>query len=733
MYSLTKPVLLGAVQEGLERWTASYDDQLEKWARSVDPAGFFGYSPFGLPISCAFAAGFLYSLEGDEEKARVARAHLVDYRQFLRYYPKDYPKARREYRAGVPPVTNIFTLWQYVKAYQWIRGSACLTPADHRAIESIVADSAAGMMHFPEWGAHNRAMLRALCLSFCAQTLPRNPAARGWGRVARALADDSLKHWNIEDAMLYHAVWAHALIWYADVNQVPDFFKHPTTRYYFEYFKQLLAPSGGLADFGDSDWQSNAVLYVACLARAAKEYRDPELKFAAETLFGTVCERSGGPPAGDAAISTYLWLDDGVEARMPTSGSGDVLDELVGKKIVFRSGWEPRSTFLLLNYKPETDFGVTQREFLKNTISVEAEKAHHGHSDENAICLLVHDGSVLLHDGGYREQLPNGKYRADYYHNRLVFREKELVPETPIMDFLEYDGKHHPMDTVKVDFQSFEEVEMSRTRVTDRSARYAWDRGVVYLKRKGWFVLFDGVTLLRQGRTRRERTVSLSNLFFTGEILGRGDTYFDTRITKLREIEVPDNAHLLVGFPQAGRQGFWIGSQQTRRYYQDEIVVHQSRCASLDPGQYVAFVTVLAPHRRGADVGKALRAITIPQVDRYPEAVALEISEAGQKTTVGMKLNLDSEVLARNVRPRYDWESGRTVYGAVETDARFFYCRQSGSRLSYAFTEAVRFAYRGQEIFSAPAVSFPLQYVGAGTQVGTPKWRALEGTTRIPQ
>ena len=728
---LTREILLGAIKEGLERRSVTYDEQLQGWIRSIEPDGFFGYSPFGLPITCAFLGGFLYHVEGDEHYARIAREHLVNYRQFTGYYPKDYHTTRPEYHQGLPPVPSMFALWQYVKSYQWIQESPCLADSDRRATESIVADSMPAFLHFPEWGAHNRTVLRALCLALAARAFPGNPEADDWDQMARIFACDSLKRWNIEDAMLYHGVWLHALIWYADTCQVPDFFDHPVTRYYFEYFKQLLAPSGALADFGDSDWQSSSALYMACFARAAREYRDPEMMFAAERIFETIRKGSSGIPASEATVSAYLWLDDRIPSQMPSSGSGDVLDELAGKKIVFRNGWDPGSTFLLLNYKPETDFGVTQRDYLKNTLSVHAEKAHHGHSDENAICLLMQNESVLLHDGGYREELPNGKYRADYYHNRIVFREEELRPDTSVLDALAYDGTHCPVETMKIDFQSFQEIEMSRTRVIDRRHAYRWDRGLVYLKDRGWFVMFDGIHFLENAGSREERTIGLSNLLFTREILGHGETHFDTRIDRLRDVEMPDHARLLICFPQARQGTFWIGSQPTRRYYQDEVVVHQSFSGPVRSGDDVAFITLLIPHGKGEDLGRFLGTIVLPEVDRCPQAVALEIEDAGQKITLGMKMNLESEILTENIRPRYNWGSGRTRYGDVQTDAHFFYCREQAGAMSYAFTEAVRLEYRNQEIFAAEPAAFPLQYAGEEMQVGIARWRAWEGAAPL--
>lgn len=727
MEPLTKSLILQQIETGLQNRIAAYDEHFEAWRKNLQPYHAFGYNPFGGPIAIAYASAFLYRLRGEEKFAIQAIEQMRDYRQFIQYFPQDYHRFRPEYHDAIPPIPSMFTLWQYALAYTWIKSAPALTATDRETIGQILIDSVPPLVHFPEWGAHNRTILRAFSIAALAQALPENPQYTEWLKMARMFGDDSINHWNIEDAMSYHAIWHHALIWYADVMQIPNFINHPTTHYYFEYFKQLINPSGGLTDFGDSEWQSNLHLFVAILARGAKEYQDPELQWAANRVFETLQRKRSTLFVDESMISTYLWLDDSLEARQPTTGSGDVLDELVGKKIVFRSGWEPDSTYLLLNYKPETDFGETQRENLKNTLSVEAEKAHHGHSDENAICLLMHNQSVLLHEGGYRENLPNGKYRADYYHNRIVFREKPLAPGTAIMDFLQYSGKHQPVETMKIDFKSFEQVDFSRTRVID-STGYRWDRGLVWLKQPGWFVLFDTVKILPKNGRPDAQEISLANLFFTRQILAQGSNWFDTRIDQLREIPLPDTSRLLIYFPQAGQDGIWAGTQNTRRYYQDEIVVHQSRSRKAAPGEFLTFITVLIPHAPDADLNSLVESVRIPAVDRFPEAAALELDFRGQTLTCGMKLNPEAELLEANIRPRYNWESGKVNYGPVETDARFFYCNQQQKLLYFCLTEAIKLNYRKQTVFAAKPTAWPLQYSGEETQMGICKWRCREDT-----
>ena len=137
------------------------------------------------------------------------------------------------------------------------------------------------------------------------------------------------------------------------------------------------------------------------------------------------------------------------------------------------------STYMLLNYRDEGDGGLNFRDYLRDTIPVEEEKMTHGHADENSIALLMSGGSVLLHDGGYRDYMPSGPYgayRQDYFHNRLCVRPEKIwmgqnrgeyrysvrdsVPGQGIMDFLRNAGSYRRIRTQKVDFLSLSRLRL---------------------------------------------------------------------------------------------------------------------------------------------------------------------------------------------------------------------------------------------------------------------------------
>ena len=99
--------------------------------------------------------------------------------------------------------------------------------------------------------------------------------------------------------------------------------------------------------------------------------------------------------------------------------------------------------------------------------------------------------------------------------------------------------------------------------------------------------------------------------------------------------------------------------------------------------------------------------------------------------TVAAKLDLLEGILYEDVRPRYNWDSRRTVYGELESDANFLYARRSGHRVSWSWTEATRLDCAGQTLFSGPVGTFPLQYVGPESRRGVASWRAWEDTSEL--
>ncbi len=705
---------------GLESVPAS----VERWRATYEPMHLWGYGPPGDPIWLSRLAGSLYAIEGDEAYAREAAKWLAAHHEFKSYYPRELQRARPEYHAGLPTLTDFFQLPYYCQAWLDIKDCPAVTQEQRARIEQSIAESADFVFYSPEWGPMNRAVLRAEGLLLASRALPEHPDAKKWLLMSRLIGDDSWNKWEEEDAQIYHAVWVTSLIRYADALGDDSLFEHVTLRYYFDYFTHLIAPTGMIPAFGDARWNEGWAAYVACLERGAAQYGRADLKWAAQRIVQSMLaahERPLGIRLGIELVDAYRWADDSLPAEAPPARSEEVLEDLVGKKIVFRDGWSEDATFLLLNYRDEGPFARVPRDYLRTTIPVEEEKGHHGHSDENSIVLLTSGGSVLLHDAGYRDRIPSGKdgaFRADYFHNRLVARTGKREWEQPIFDFLRNSGAYRPVETEKIDFYRSEEVDVSRTRLIDRKTGYEADRIIAYLKRDDLFVVFDVVKILETD------FYTFTNLWHAQQVVSEGPRHFVCVNDEVWNFGLDQQRALLVSLPQEGiRQ---TGTFPLRRHYQDETAIYQTASSHYHAGQVETFVTVLVPHDRGADVAPLNAGIRLLETDEGRDGVGVALTIGGDERFLCVKTDLLRELLTENVRPRYTWESGKVRYGPIVTDAYFTYARKSGDELRYAATHLIGLHFEGQPLFAARDNTFSLQPDDHSSSFGMPKWRAWE-------
>ncbi len=617
----------------------------------------------------------------------------------------------------------------FIRAYLRIRDCGVLDPVMRRKIEENVAGSADFIFFFPEWGTHNRAMLRAEALIYAALALPAHPHAPKWKQMAQILANDNLKQWEIEDATVYHPVWLTALYSYADVVGYKELFNSPLTKYYLQYFLKLIGPQGTIPEFGDGRWLAGweALRFVAIFEKGAAAFKDSHLKWAAKRIF------ESRPPGaiiniGDAYYlsDAVRWTDESVQPEQPTSLSQEVLEDIVGKKIVFRDGWAPSSTYMLLNYRDEGDGGWLYREFLRQTISVEEEKMHHGHADENSIPLLMSGGSVLLHDADYRSDLPSGPYgawRADYFHNRLVARINKRDPHQSLMEFVQNSGAYRAVRTQKIDFLNLKEVDMSRTRVVDQDLGYQSDRIITYMKEQGWFVVVDAIKILRSGY------FTFSTFWHAQNILAKGNDYFDIATDSIQAVKFPTDQSLLLMFPESYAKT--LGEEPIFRSYQKEHAVYQTISSQYKAGDTELFVTVLVPHERGQDLAGIRSKVKLVDVSVPYKAVGLEINRGDRTSTLGVKIDLDMDVARENIRPRYSYSLGKVSYGDFETDAHYLFATVDQRNVSYAASNVLKVLYKQKPLMEALANTHALQLDGAVERVGYVKWRYWEDTVEI--
>jgi hypothetical protein len=413
-----------------------------------------------------------------------------------------------------------------------------------------------------------------------------------------------------------------------------------------------------------------------------------------------------------------------------------------GKKIVFRNGWKPDSTYLLYNYRDEGDGGLNFRDYLRDSICVEEEKMTHGHADENSIILLMSGGSVLLHDGGYRDYMPSGPfgaYRQDYFHNRLVVRPEKIfmgqnageqrystkdpVPAQPLLEFLRDAGSYRPIRTKKVDFLALPEFDYARTRLIDDGWGYDADRVVVYVKDPEMFVVFDIF------KSRTEEYFTLANLWHTRQVLARGEHWYDTVYDAIGADKLPTDRRLLIRFPHT--QFRLEGIEPLKRHYQDEQTIYQMTGSHFEPTHTAGFVTVLIPH--GKDQLPSTLAERVRFIETVPERTGMAVTiEAGNRViTVGVKNDLRMDIARDNRRPRYLYEKGKIAYGLLETDGDLVFASEARGELSYAIVNMTRAQHGDQVLFQNGQSFHGLPFDASADTSGVDKARYWRDTVRI--
>jgi hypothetical protein len=720
-----------------------YDSLITAWKKTFDAESVFGYRSPGYILEMASIYAFLYDLEGKKDYAERAKKVLLQYDSYKQQYPADKASKRPDYTQGVPALPDFFTAMRYIKPYEILVKHGLLSKQESATIRDVIAQSMTYLLQSQEWGAMNRSALRAETLGWATRVLPDHPKADDWRLMEQALVGDNWGQWEIEDATIYHGVWLYALMGYADAKGTMEaLFQTPQIYYYARYFLNLLSPDGMIPDFGDAAWRQNWERFLVFFETAASQYHNPEMKWAAVTIGQKFIDLRQVRNIGLAynLLDCYRWGTDAIKPLAPTQGSMEVMDDIVGKKMVFRNGWDPGATYLLLNYRDEGDGGLLFRNFLRDGIPVEEEKMTHGHADENSIVLLMNKGSVLLHDGGYRDFMPSGPYgayRQDYFHNRLCIRQEKIfmgqkegewryattgrtaVQGQPVLDFLHNAGSYRVVRTQKIDFLTFPEFDYSRTRLIDDKLGYEWDRVIVYLKNPEMFVVFDIM------KSTTEEFFTAANLWHTQEIISQGEHWYDTRYKVLGGQPVTQGTDLLICFP---RNHYRLESvEKEQRNYSEECCIAEYTGQHFELGQHIGFVTVLIPHPAGSDVSELVKSIRYETADEREEGMSLVMDLAGQTIRLGVKADLRMDMIRDFRRPKYTYESGRLVYGPVETNADFFYTSWKGNQIDYTMVNFSKAYYQEQLMFEQPTNYFGLAFDGSPDVNGTSKVRYWRG------
>jgi hypothetical protein len=390
---------------------------------------------------------------------------------------------------------------------------------------------------------------------------------------------------------------------------------------------------------------------------------------------------------------------------------------------------------MLLNYKDEGDGSWLGKENMRISIAVEEEKMHHGHADENSISLLMKNGAVLLHDGGYRDYMPSGPmgaYRQDYFHNRVVVRKNKIfkgqkegesryanygepVKGQKLLEYVRNSGNYRVTETFLLDFLNLKQADYSRSRIIDKKANYFQDRIVNYIKDLDIFIVIDMVKFTKNDY------YTAANLWHTRKILESGEGYYDTEIDKLNNISVESDMSLLIYFPI--KDDRMEGVEDEKRYWQDEKAVYQYLSRYFYTKELGYFVTVLIPHKKGEDIQKLMKKIKIIDVDKNDRAFALCVNHNNKKYLVYSKLDIEMDIYNSDKRPMYDYKYGKVKFGDFESDCSQFFAIIDQNKIDYTAVNATRASYKGNSLFEQLPVLFGLAYDASPDKPGTAKLR----------
>lgn len=567
--------------------------------------------------------------------------------------------------ADFPTLDWMFEPEPYISAYNAIKELADFTDEEKAQIETVVELAMRPIEKMPEYGPMNRSMLRALNLAAAGSSFPAHKESQKWLKMGRHIFADSLDKWSMEDAGPYQSIWLYSFIAYNEYVPTVQTEESSVVKHYADLWARLVTPLGFIPDYGDAELSEDWIHLAAVMEKSATFYRSATLKYAVNRYAQAHVDLDSGLGGGVTRflrqlVSAYDWADDNLAEQQPTTGSQEACDDTIGKKCVFRDGWHPNSTYLLLNYRDEPTTNEIYRKNLPMTIPVKAEKTHHGHNDENALSMLITQERILLSESGYRKGTARDcAYRSDYYHNKLIVRKGVNQAHSFFDHVLDY-GEYNPVRTERVYFYTFDEIDCSRTRLYDSGNAAICDRVIYYLKKDDCFIVND--ILLPQ----EDGSYTIGPIYHAQTIEQAGDHSYalsQTEISMGPELThtQSDDVKLYLHFPM---DAYDCELQAMDRAYRDQMAVGQF-FAGYASGQFpLFFSSVLYPSRQ-----EKPSFFDTFRYQKKPKGVGLQFSIGARTYTLFDRYCYESKIEDLNKRPAYSFDAGREQVFALETDA----------------------------------------------------------------
>ena len=638
---------------------------------------------------------------GDVRYLDRAKRYLLDvydvYRTLKAYQEAQNISIRN---ADFPTLGWMFEPEPYISTYNEIKAEADFSDEETARIETVVELAMRPIERMPEYGPMNRSMLRALNLAAAGTSFPEHPHSRKWLKMGRHIFADSLDKWSMEDAGAYQSIWLYSFIAYNDYVPTVRIEESSVVKHYADLWARMVTPLGFIPNYGDWDLSEDWIHMAAVMEKCATLYDSGTLKYSVnrftEAHVGLDSELGGGVTRFlRQLVSAHDWSSDDLAEQTPSSHSQEACDDTIGKKCVFRDGWDRESTYLLLNYRDAPTTNEIYRKSLTMTIPVKAEKTHHGHNDENALCMLVAQDRMLLTESGYRKGSErNCKYRSDYYHNKLVARRGVNQAHSYFDHVLDF-GEYNPVRTERIYFYTFDEVDCSRPRLYDDRHAAVCDRIVYFLKKEGCFIVNDLVLPQEDGSYTVGPVYHAQNIEPAG---GGSYALSQTEISQGQELThtQPDDVKLYLHFPM---DEYNFEMRAIERAYRDQMAVSQFFAGYTSSQFPLFFTSVVYPGQRGKP--------TFFDTFRYqkkPKGVGLQFSIGENTYTLFDRYRYESKIEDLNKRPAYSFEAGREQVFDLETDAYSAVTIQEKDSTYFCCVDFSTLIHKGRTLFETEAM-----------------------------
>lgn len=618
--------------------------------------------------------------------------------------------------ANLKPETRVLDNMQFIEAgfaggpfmkgLLLLRQMGVMDDRAYRAFQPVAESSVRYAMRLPEWGPFNRCVLRMSFLDRFAALYPDSEYAADARKLADFLVWDSIGRWNMEDTPQYNGIWYITMAEY--FNEHPercDYRSDEVMRFYAVYMAHLLTPEGSIPDYGDSNPRDAGcpALSIGFLEWAAVRFNDGKVKYAVMKYMAFIDKFYKHNIAGGWYTRTYaLAADMCAEKRVrpvkPDLISGECIDDLISKKIVFRG--ENRD-YMLLNYRDQGGYALPARQNMYATIPAPAEKVHHGHADENSICSLMYKDKMLLTDGGYRDRIvADGHYRADFYHNRVVLRNGRIFREKGFLDYAEDLGAYLKVETEKLFYHEINGLEISRTRLTDTHHKAVYDRTVAHFG-DGIYAVIDKI------RATEDYEYTLGQMWFGGKITKVADSDYLIKQT-LDKFKGPRGTDSLALRTVFVRKGLPVSVEKIRRCYDDnQYALTQYYSEYLGRDENLCFVTLLMPEDASLKArNDAIAASAEYGMSDNGKGVWLSLTVDGRKYTLCEKCDERYGFGDLAHRPTYSFDRSKITYGSFTTDALLAVFTEQGSERDYSVVMSSGLEIGGKSVWKSEMNSF---------------------------